>query len=105
MSREISFWDIVFHFAMLVLAIWTILKSTGYINTPVWLEYGIPLSGVIFSFLAFYHSIIGIVFKIKDELSSMKIDIAKINVKLDHHDKDLESINKDLHFIKKRVVA
>lgn len=119
MSREISFWYVLFHLSLLVVFIWVILKSVGIIQTPDWIKYGIPVGGVIFSFFAFYHSIIGVVFTIKDELSSVKIDVAKITVKLDHHDKDLEFIktklyhhdkdlefiNKDLGFIKKRVAA
>lgn len=83
---------------MLILTIWTLLKSTGYINTPVWLEYGIPVGSFVMGLLGLYH-------RINKELNDMKIEMAKINIRLDHHDKDLESIDRDLHFIKKKMLA
>jgi hypothetical protein len=44
-QQKVSIWQILFYFSMFILTVWLILKVTGVIQTPLWLEYGIPGAG------------------------------------------------------------
>ena len=78
MQKHISPWQILFYFSLSVLTLWLILKVAGVIQTPVWLEYGVPIASLILVALAQYQHIIE--------------TLAQLVVKVDHLDKDVEML-------------
>ena len=46
-KRGLGFWDILAWIALIIVIIWVILKITGIINTPLWLEY-IPIYSAVY---------------------------------------------------------
>lgn len=78
MRKRISPWQVLFYVSWSVVALWLILKLTGIINTPVWLEYGVPIAGLLLGALAHYQHIIE--------------TLAKLVVKVEHLDKDVEML-------------
>jgi hypothetical protein len=91
-------WDYLFYLSMAILTIWFILKATGVINTPFWLEYGIPLGSLMLGFLTIYHTI-------TDKFLSLSANDARMEEHLKHIDKDLEVVKKDVEFLKRAVKA
>lgn len=47
MKRGRSIWDIIAWIALGVIVVWVVLKITGMINTPLWLEY-IPIYSAVY---------------------------------------------------------
>ena len=39
MVKKINIWDVLAWVSLVVIIIWVVLKITGVINTPLWLEY------------------------------------------------------------------
>ncbi|MEK6937059.1 MAG: hypothetical protein AABW58_03230, partial [Nanoarchaeota archaeon] len=72
MKRELNFWDYVFYISLLVIFIWVTLKILGIIQTPLWLEFGIPIYGLLFTTLAFYKNIL-------DSIKEIAIGLATLN--------------------------
>ena len=89
-------WDYLFYLSMLVLTVWLILKVAGYIKTPVWLEYGVPLGSLIIGFLTFFQSIVDKFSKLTDKVSDLQVSHARMEGVLVHHDRDLERIKDQL---------
>ena len=85
MNKE-RFWELSFYFSLLVIMIWLILKIVGVIKTPVWIEYGIPITGAVYGVLAIYRNVI-------EKLTTLTI-------KVDHLDKDVEIIKVDANTLK-----
>lgn len=96
MEQKISFWQVIFYLSLLVITIWVILKSVGIIQTPFWLEYGVPIAGFVITFLAFYNNLI-------EKMSQLTINFVTLNSKVDHIDKYIEFLKKDVEFLKKDV--
>lgn len=46
-KRHMIFWDYLAWFILLLITIWLILKVSGVIQTPSWLQYS-PLFGVVY---------------------------------------------------------
>src|SRR3989344_5052134 len=101
MEQKISIWQVVFYLSLLVITIWVILKSVGIIQTPFWLEYGVPIAGFVITFLAFYQNLI-------EKINQFAINLVSLNYKVDNLDKDLSSkignIDKDVSFLKKKII-
>lgn len=89
MAKLRSIWDYLFYASMAVLMLWLILKVTGIINTPVWLEYGVPIGSAILGLVTLFQSF-------NDKFISIFSQLAQMNARLDHHDKDLELLKKGL---------
>jgi len=47
MARRLDFFDVVFYLILLLMIGWFVGKATGYISSPVWLEY-FPVLGAVF---------------------------------------------------------
>ncbi len=90
MKRPI--WDYLFYMSLLILTIWLVLKVTGVIQTPLWLEYGVPIGSAIFTAATLFQSI-------NDKLAKVQASISGMQMQLRHHDRDLERI-KDALFAK-----
>ena len=89
-QRELNIWDYLFYFSLLVLTLWLMLKSLGIIQTPFWLEYGVPMLSLIITLLTFYQNIL-------DKISKLSVSLAMLNTKSDHLEKDVE-------FLKRKII-
>ncbi len=47
MNKELSIWDVLAWVALGIIILWIILKITGVINTPLWLQY-VPVYGAVY---------------------------------------------------------
>lgn len=94
--RKLNIWDFLFYVAMLVLTIWTILKSVGVIKTLLWIQYGIPLGSLIISVFALYYNLI-------NNLTNLNIGFATLSVKFGHLKKDVHMVQSEMNFVKKDV--
>lgn len=75
--------DYLFYTSLIIMSIWLFLKVVGIINTPVWLEYRIPIGMFIFGFFTFYQSLI-------DKIFILSLNDAKLEEHILHIDKDIE---------------
>ncbi|MBI2109942.1 hypothetical protein HYT58_02090 [Candidatus Woesearchaeota archaeon] len=103
MITKERFWQLSFYFSLLVIMIWLILKVTGVIQTPAWIEYGIPITGATLGLLSLYQNV-------TNTIKDLSIGLATISTKFDHLDKDVEilktkvnGVEKDLGFLKGRI--
>lgn len=112
MKQDISIWQVLFYLSMLVLTAWLILKVTGVIQTPLWLEYGVPVASLIIGVFAFYHNLIENINKLavtiamlSTKFDYLNIDIKELNLKVDHLGKKVDHLDNDVEFLKKRITA
>ena len=84
-------WDYLFYLSLLVLTIWLILKVTGFIHTPLWLEYGVPIGSAIITMATFFQS--------------MESRMSKMEVMIMHHDRDLERLKDDMSIVRSKLHA
>ena len=89
-----SVWDYLFYASLLILLIWLILKVTGVIRTPVWLEYGVPIATVIMTFFTFYQGLLDKIFSMQLQINVLAVNDARIEERLKHLDKDFEELKK-----------
>jgi hypothetical protein len=89
MREKVSPWQIVFYVSLSVLSLWLILKVTGIIQTPTWLEYGVPIASLIFAIPAHHQHIIE--------------TLARVGAKVEHLDKDVEFVKADVALLKQRT--
>ncbi|MBI4141207.1 hypothetical protein HY485_05210 [Candidatus Woesearchaeota archaeon] len=90
-----SIWDYLFYLCWSVLAIWFILKVFGIINTPIWLEYWVPLGSFLLGFLMLYQSIM-------DKIIVLSNSDARMEIRLGHLETGLDHIKKDVEFLKQK---
>ncbi len=88
MQKE-KIWEIVFYSSLSVVMIWVILKSVGIIQTPFWLEYGVPIAGFVIGILSLYQNL-------TNNIKELAIDLAKISVKLSHVEKDVDVLKSEV---------
>lgn len=88
-----SIWDYLFYASLLIIFIWLILKVTGVINTPAWLEYGVPIGGAIITFLTFYQGLM-------DRIIILSINGARSDERLMHMERDVGILKKDVETLK-----
>ena len=96
-ENRISFWQIVFYISMSILTLWLILKVTGVIGTPLWLELGVPIASAIASIFALYQNIL-------EKISTLAVGLATLTVKVDHLDRDLEGLKNKMDSLDKRML-
>ncbi len=84
-----SIWDYLFYASMAVILIWLALKMTGVIQTPIWLEYGVPVGSFVVGFIMLFQSI-------NDKITALSTNDARMEEHLKHLDKDVESIRASL---------
>ncbi len=97
MVDKFRFWNIVFYASWIVVAVWLVLKSFGVINTPFWLEYGVPISGLMFGALSLYGNI-------SASLRDLAVGLASLGVKFEHLEIKVDRIESDVEILKKRGV-
>ena len=89
-NRKLNIWDYLFYLSLIVLTIWLILKSIGVINTPFWLEYGVPIVTIVITSLTFYKNIL-------DSIGKLAINLATLNTKFSHLDSKVDNMNTKLN--------
>lgn len=87
LEQKISFWQVLFYLSLAVVTLWLILKLSGIIQTPVWLEFGVPIAGLIVGIFSLYHDIISAIQRLGDRISPLETR--------------LSSVEKDINFLKK----
>lgn len=95
-----SKWDYLFYLCLITLTIWLVLKVTGVINTLVWLEYGVPMGTLILGFYTFYETLIDKFFIMISKISKLEANDARMEVRLDHIERDVELVKSDVKSFK-----
>ncbi len=85
LPQKISAWDIIFFMSMGVLTLWLILKLTGVIQTPLWLEVGIPVATMIVGFGSLYTNLL-------EKVNRIAVDTAETRIRMNHFEKDMEFV-------------
>ena len=93
--RKVNYWELGFYASLIALTIWLILKVIGVIQTPVWLEYGIPIGSLIIGFLTFYQNIINAIHEVTKGL-------AVITSRVNHVEEKVDNLNKDMKELKQK---
>ena len=83
---------IIYWTSLAMILLWYILKSTGVIGTPLWLEL-LPVAFAIFGAGAFMQRINSGIETLKTDVSSLKKDFSILNVRTDH-------LEQDMHYVK-----
>jgi len=86
----------IIYISMGIVVIWLILKSVGIIQTPFWLEYGIPISSFILGFLAFYRDFV-------EKLHEVIKSLAVLTNRVDHIEKDVSHLKTDMTEVKEKM--
>ena len=87
--RKLNFLDYVVYLSLLVLTVWLILKITGYIQTPLWLEYGVPVSSIILTLFGVYTNLI-------KSIGNLTMNLATLNIKFGHMDSKVNKMDNKL---------
>jgi len=87
MKQKMSFWQIVVYVSWSIIALWLVLKSTGVIKTPFWLEYGVPVGSFLIGMLGIYHNLI-------DNDTKLAVALATLSVKVSHLETDVEYLTR-----------
>lgn len=85
-----SIWDYLAWIILFLITIWIILKITGIIQTPIWLQYS-PLLGVIY--LAGWAM---------SKLDTATEDIKEIKTDIEEIKKDTQEIETDVDILRKK---
>ena len=72
----------LFYAGLGTLTLWVLLKVTGVINTPVWLEFGVPVISLVIALFALYHDLL-------ISISNIAVSVAKIGVKMEVIEKEV----------------
>lgn len=96
METKFSIWRGIFYGSLTTIMIWLLLKIVGIIQTPIWLEYGVPIGSAVFAMLSFHKDLL-------ENIIGVKVDLATVTVKVEHLDKDIECIKKDLGLVKSDI--
>ena len=83
MKRKLNIYDYLFYLSLLVIFIWLILKSTGIIQTPFWLEYGVPIGSFGIAVLTLYQNLL-------DKIGKLGINLSVLNTNFNHLDKEFK---------------
>lgn len=95
----------MFYLCILILMIWLILKVAGVIQTPAWLEYGLPIGSAIIGFLMFYQSLIDKIFGIYLKIGMLHANDVRFEEKFSHIEKELGHLDQDMETVKKALHA
>jgi len=86
----------MFYSSLATIMIWLILKIIGIIQTPVWLEYGVPVTSLVIAVFSLFHELI-------KDLTSIKIDVAELKINVTHLDKDMGVVKRDMTIVKNEL--
>lgn len=95
---NITFWKALFYLSLGTVTLWLILKLSGIIHTPVWLEFGVPIAGIIIGIFSMYKTII-------DGIHNIALKVEVFEHKFHAHDQRLQGIEQELLNITKRLTS
>lgn len=96
MKHEVSFWQAVFYVSWAVFGLWLVLKLTGVIQTPFWLEYGVPLTSLFVGIMGLHQNLV-------EQIHKVAVALAALAVKVEHVDRDVEGLKDDAGILKTDV--
>ncbi len=96
LEGKFLFWHIVFYFSIAVLTTWLILKMIGIIQTPFWLQYGIPIASVIVGVCALYQNMFSSIRDLAVGQAILTTKVTHLEKKVDHLDEDVEELKTDM---------
>lgn len=102
-QRKFLFWNTLFYISWGVLALWLILKVTGVINTPVWLEYGVPVSSLLVGILALYSNVLDSIKQLTVGLATLTVKTNFIEKKVDHVDMKVDNLDDKVDILDNKV--
>lgn len=76
--------------------IWLILKIIGIIQTPILLEYGLPVGSFLLTALAIYNNLL-------KSINHLAVRLAVLEAKFDHLDKDVEILKNNVGNMEKDI--
>lgn len=76
-----------------MLTLWLILKLTGIIQTPVWLEHGIPIAGVILGVFSCYQHLLKTLMHLVVKVDRLESDVHVLKA-------DAGMLKSDVHVLK-----
>lgn len=84
MDKE-KFWTMVFYCSLGVLTLWLFLKISGFIQTPVWLEYGVPVASLILTLFSSFKGVF-------ERLAILSTKFDHVTWRIDHVDRDIDCL-------------
>lgn len=96
--RKLNVWDYIFYGSMLVLTIWLILKVTGVIKTPAWLEYGDLSAGIIIGVFSLYHNLLKTLMHVVVTVDHLEFDVHTLKDAMRIVKQDIDSLKKHIRF-------
>jgi len=93
----------LFYLSWTVLAIWLILKLTGVIKTPFWLEYGVPIGSLIIGIFGLYRDVLENVQKLSIGLTALSTDFKHFNIKVDLLDSKVNQLDLSVNHLNLKV--
>ena len=84
-----NIWRILFYVSMGTLTLWLILKVTGVINTPVWLEFGVPVASLVLGLLALYRDVM-------KNIVGLSVGLTTLTTKFEYFAGDMGSLKKGM---------
>lgn len=85
-----SGWMILYYLGMAVVLLWALLKSAGVINTPEWLEIGVPAVAAVIG-------LYGIFKEILDRIHEVKLDVIVLRKDTE---RDISLLQADVHSLR-----
>jgi len=78
-----------------LILLWYILKSTGFISTPLWIEL-LPMAIAVFTAGAFVQRLCSDIVTLKVGVNNLKTDVRGLKDRVGH-------LEKDMHYVKAQV--
>jgi len=109
-SIKRSVWDWVFYASLGILTVWLIFKVTGVIQTPLIIEYGIPIASLILILFSFFEKFVEWFTTLSKEVGAVKVDVehvkgdvGRVKGEVEHMEKRVERVEKDIVAVKADV--
>ena len=103
MNEKMSVWRLLFYLSMGVFTFWLILKVTGVIHTPVWLEYGVPLGSLVIAAFTFSQELFKSIRTIGVDVTFLKVDVAVLKTRTDTIERKLDHVETKVDHLEKKV--
>lgn len=94
MKHKHTWWEISFYLSLLIIILWLILKLTGLINTPPFIEYGIPIFSATYAFFALYRDFL-------DRINRIGNGLTRAFMKIEHLENEVGSIKEEVMVMNK----
>lgn len=93
-AKKHTFWEISFYISLLLILLWLILKMTGVINTPPFLEYGLPILSAVYASFSIYRDIL-------DRIGRIDKGLTKAFMKIELGERNMAIVQQDIEYLKR----